>query len=203
MTSRRIVRAKRIFGGQQALAVVAGAGFVALGLGALIRYWVLQALDLRVTKELQEREHPSLAPAMVALTYAGEPTVVPALGVVAALVLRRMGLPKAAKLVLASTVAVPANVALKHFWDRERPDREIVNVAVKTSGTSFPSGHTMGATALYGALGVLAWVHMERRPKRVPVALTLLLIPVGCGVSRIYLGAHWLSDVVAGAALGC
>ncbi|RYG41641.1 phosphatase PAP2 family protein [bacterium] len=202
MPSRRIVRAKKLFEGRRALAVVGGACVVFFGLGAMVRYSILQRLDLVVTKELQERNLPSLEPAMVGLTYAGEPVVVPVLGVIAAAALTSVGLPRAGKMVLLSLLSVPANIVLKTFWDRARPDADIVNVAVETAGTSFPSGHAMGATAFYGALAALAWIHLDPRRTRRPLTILFILLPVGVGISRIYLGAHWLSDVVAGSALG-
>ncbi|RYG31134.1 phosphatase PAP2 family protein [bacterium] len=202
MPSHRVVRAKKLFEGRRALGVVAGACGIFFGLGALVRYSVLQALDLNVTKELQERNLPALQPAMVALTYAGEPVVVPVLGLVSAAAFWRVGLPRAGRLVLLSLLSVPINIVLKTFWDRARPDADIVNVAVETAGTSFPSGHAMGATAFYGALAALAWIHLDPRRTRLPLTLLLIALPVGVGISRIYLGAHWFSDVVAGSALG-
>ncbi|RYG26417.1 phosphatase PAP2 family protein [bacterium] len=202
MASRRLVRAKRIFEGRHALGVAVGACGVAFGLGALIRYSFLQAVDLSVTRLLQREEWPPLDTAMVGFTNAGDPIVVPVLGGVAALALQQMALPRAARLVLMSLGSVPANIVMKNFWDRARPDRKLVNVAVETAGTSFPSGHTMGATALYGSLAALAWIHMDPRTIRLPLTLILVAIPIGVGISRVYLGAHWLSDVVAGYALG-
>ncbi|CAN5727861.1 hypothetical protein BH11ARM2_BH11ARM2_27850 [soil metagenome] len=202
MPSRRVVKTKRLFEGRRALAAVAGACGVFLGLGALVRYSFLQVFDLSVTRELQERKRPSLEPVMVGFTNAGDPLVVPVLGVVSAGILVRAGLPRAATLVLGSLLSVPANILLKTFWDRARPDAKIVHVAVETAGTSFPSGHAMGATAYYGALAAIAWIHLDPRRYRLPLVLVFVAIPVWVGVSRIYLGAHWLSDVVAGSALG-
>ncbi len=202
MPSQRLVKTKRVFEGRRALMAVAGACGVFMGLGALVRYSFLQRFDLKITEELQERNSPVVESVMVGFTNAGDPIVVPILGIVAAGLLWRAGLPRASKLVLASLISVPANVVLKTFWDRARPDADIVNVAVKTAGTSFPSGHAMGATAFYGALAALAWIHLDPKRYRLPLVLVLIAIPIGVGVSRIYLGAHWLSDVVAGSALG-
>lgn len=202
MASRRLVKTKRLFEGRHALGVVVGACGVAFGLGALIRYSVLQAFDLKATRVLQNEEWPPLDKAMIGLTNAGDPIVVPVLGLLAAGALHRAGLPRAARLVLASLVSVPANIVMKNFWDRARPDKDLVNVAVETAGTSFPSGHTMGATAFYGSLSALTWIHLDPRRTRLPLTVGLGTLPVGVGISRVYLGAHWLSDVVAGNALG-
>lgn len=152
--------------------------------------------------DLQKRRRKALDPIMVDLTHSGSPMVLPVVGGVVALVLWRSALPRAAGLVMLSLVAIPINIAMKNFWDRERPDAKIVNVAVGTAGTSFPSGHAMGATAFYGALAALAWIHLDRRHKRLPLTLTFTTLPVMISVSRVYLGAHWLSDVIGGSAVG-
>jgi len=202
MASRRITKVKRLFEGRRALVAIAGACGIFVGLGVLVRYSILQKFDLEVTKDLQERAVPKLEPVMIGFTNIGDPLVVPILGVAVSALLWRLGLPRAAKMVLGSLVSVPANVVLKTFWDRTRPDAKIVTVAVETAGTSFPSGHAMGATAFYGGLAALAWIHLDPRRTRLPVCIILVSLPVGVGISRIYLGAHWLSDVVAGNALG-
>lgn len=202
MASLRIARTKRLFEGRRALAVIVLAGIVFLALGVLVRYSFLQAFDLHVTKELQEGNWPPLEAIMMGFTFAGSPAVLPVLGAISAVILWRLTLPRAAYLVLASLLAIPTAILMKTWWDRARPDAEIVNVAVKTAGASFPSGHALGATAFYGALAVLAWVHLDPRRTRLPLTISLIAMPILVDISRVYLGAHWLSDVVAGSALG-
>lgn len=66
---------------------------------------------------------------------------------------------------------------------------------------AFPSGHTTQSVAFYGMLATIVITWMEpRRP--VPVALVAALIAVLVGASRVYLGVHWLTDVLGGFALG-
>lgn len=202
MPSLRLAKTKKLFEGRRALAVAIVACIVFLLLGVLVRYSFLRTFDLDVTRELQKGNWPPLVALMVALTYTGSPAVVPVVGVLAAFGLYRAVLPRAAGLALLSLLAIPIDTVLKTFWDRARPDAEIVHVAVKTAGTSFPSGHAMGSTAFYGALAALAWIHIEdRRTRFVAVGLLCALI-VGICASRVYLGAHWLSDVVGGGAVG-
>lgn len=202
MISKRIAKAKRLFAGRKALAAAGVSCVVFFAIGILIRYSPLQEVDLRVTKELQEVGGPPVRMVMVALTMAGEPVVLPVLGSVAAVCLWAASFSKAAVFVLLSLTSIPLNIGLKTLWDRARPDAEVVSVAVETAGTSFPSGHAMGATSLYGAFAALTWIHLDRRRYRTPITLTLLALPVAIDVSRVYLGAHWLSDVVGGSALG-
>lgn len=202
MASQRVARAKRLFEGRRALAGVGLACVVFFAIGVLVRYSVLQTVDLNVTRELQESNAPPLKGLMLLCTFVGEPLVLGALGVSFAAVLWKDALPRAAGLVLMALGSVPLNMLLKLLWDRARPDAQLVTVAVETAGTSFPSGHAMGGTAFYGALAALAWIHLDPRRTRLPLTLVLIALPVAIDVSRVYLGAHWLSDVVAGSAMG-
>ena len=89
---------------------------------------------------------------------------------------------------------------LKIGFDRPRPDLVPHGSVVYTA--SFPSGHSMMAAVTYLTLGaLLARVQPRRRLKLYLVALAIILT-VAVGVSRVYLGVHWPSDVLAGWAIG-
>jgi membrane-associated phospholipid phosphatase len=66
---------------------------------------------------------------------------------------------------------------------------------------SFPSGHSFGATVFYGLLAYLAWSRLPH-PWNLLVVLLLVLLIILVGLSRVYLGAHFPSDVVVGWLLG-
>lgn len=84
--------------------------------------------------------------------------------------------------------------------DRPRPPVPHLDAAPPTS--SFPSGHTAAAVALYVGLAVIALRSHAPRPAVWPVVTLLCLIPVIVGVSRVYRGMHYPTDVLAGAILG-
>lgn len=89
---------------------------------------------------------------------------------------------------------------LKEVFDRDRPDLVPSQEEVYTA--SFPSGHTMMSTSVYLTLGVLL-AHRERRfaTKGFLIGCAVLLSFL-VGVSRVYLGVHWPTDVLAGWAAG-
>lgn len=94
------------------------------------------------------------------------------------------------------------NVALKKPLDRERPPVDWRDSAVHETNESFPSGHSMGAAIGYGLLGYAAVQALRRRELR-SVVPPLLALHVGMiGFSRIYLRAHWFSDVIGGFTIG-
>jgi undecaprenyl-diphosphatase len=105
-------------------------------------------------------------------------------------------------LYLAVTVGGGAllNQELKRYFERARPD--LAEMLRQAHGYSFPSGHAMGSTVVFGALSYLAFrTATQWRWKAAVVALGATIV-LAVSLSRIYLGAHWISDVVAGIAAG-
>jgi undecaprenyl-diphosphatase len=95
---------------------------------------------------------------------------------------------------------IVASLLLKDFFDRPRPDLVPHGSFVYTK--SFPSGHSMLSTVTYLTLGaVLARVQPSRLLKIYLIALALGISAI-VGASRVYLGVHWPSDVLAGWAAG-
>ncbi|MSQ07067.1 MAG: phosphatase PAP2 family protein [Dehalococcoidia bacterium] len=97
-------------------------------------------------------------------------------------------------------VAVAAGYALKLVVHRPRPEYLIIGPA--HSGLSFPSLHALFATLLGGVVVILAQELLPQRWLRRTVQGLAVLMAVGVGASRVYLGAHWPSDVLGGSLLG-
>lgn len=103
-------------------------------------------------------------------------------------------------------LAIPVNLLLssvintfaKSVFDRPRPD---INQLVEAGGFSFPSGHSFVAISFYGFLIYLTARYCRGRYKYPIMVLLLLAIPC-VGISRVYLGVHYASDVLAGFSLG-
>lgn len=93
------------------------------------------------------------------------------------------------------------NVLLKHTFERARP--HFAEPLLELGTYSFPSGHAMGATVLYGFLACYAARHARSWTGRVlPFVLALVMVAT-VAFSRMYLGVHYLSDVLAAFAEGC
>ena len=92
------------------------------------------------------------------------------------------------------------NLALKHLFHRQRPVLE--NPLVTLSSYGFPSGHTMGATIFYGALALIVSYSVRRWSWRFLVGWIAALAIALVGASRIYLGAHYFTDVIGAIAVG-
>jgi undecaprenyl-diphosphatase len=107
----------------------------------------------------------------------------------------------AALFVLASVIGgVLISQAMKWAFARPRPD--LVPHGAEVFSASFPSGHSMMAAVVYLTLGaLLARTQSDRAVKAYVLAVAVLLAAL-VGASRVYLGVHWPTDVLAGWALG-
>ena len=106
----------------------------------------------------------------------------------------------ALRLVVGVSGGMLLNLLLKHLFLRARPD--LANPLLTLTTYSFPSGHTMATTLFYGTLCAFA-VSRLRGPywRALAIGVSLLMIAL-VGFSRIYLGVHYLSDVLAAIAEG-
>ena len=91
------------------------------------------------------------------------------------------------------------NTILKHIFVRPRPD--ILRLVTEKS-YSFPSGHSMINASIYTILILLLLKNADKKGKRIIVSVSLLVLLGLIGLSRIYLGVHYLGDVIAGWILG-
>lgn len=93
------------------------------------------------------------------------------------------------------TLVLALNQVLKQIVHRPRPEGFRL---IAESGYSFPSGHSMVAMAFYGLLAWMVWRYEKDRVVRWVCCLGFSLVVVAIGLSRVYLGVHYATDVIAG-----
>jgi undecaprenyl-diphosphatase len=140
----------------------------------------------------------SLDGLMVALTVSGDfkwMTTACALAVAALVVLHERR--EAAFVATCGVAAALLSTVLKLVFARARPDSSLGYLVDLPSSFSFPSGHAMGSACVAGSLAVVAFAKLGAPWRWVAVSGALLYI-LGVGISRIYFGVHFASDVLGG-----
>ncbi len=107
---------------------------------------------------------------------------------------------KGTKLVLAAASALLASHGLKALFARPRPD--LLEPLIETTTYSFPSGHAFLSAVVYLLVACLLTSNIKSRPCRISIWVVSITMTGLVGLSRIYLGVHWPSDVLAGWILG-
>jgi undecaprenyl-diphosphatase len=156
-------------------------------------------LDTLATPFLHGLANPTLDAVMAGASTVGSVAIIPILFAGAIVVLasrRRFG--AALFLTIASGGALLVNELMKLFFHRPRPQLAWSHVP---PDYSFPSGHTMNSVAFYLAIAVIVWSILGRRPGIVALVGAIALCTL-IGVSRIYLGFHYFTDVFGGALAG-
>lgn len=104
------------------------------------------------------------------------------------------GLPVA----ITSLVSRIVNITAKNIIDRPRPEFKVL----EASETSFPSGHAQNNMAFYIAILLVALLIVASPKWRVVLKISLIALPLIIGITRIYFGVHYVSDVLAGWGIG-
>ncbi|HZC05955.1 MAG TPA: phosphatase PAP2 family protein [Ktedonobacterales bacterium] len=158
--------------------------------------------DLPFTRELQETTNPLLAGTMTFISAIGYPVQSAILLVVAVIMLWVIRLRLEALFMIVSLLADALSGLLKILVGRHRPLPSLVHVMQPLSDGSFPSGHTLHYTVFYGFLIFVVATNFRPSWPRT-TAIVILAIPIALiGLSRVYLGEHWVTDVVGGYLIG-
>lgn len=162
----------------------------------------LVRLDTAAARHLHDwvRGSDRLIAGLKVLTFFGTPVWFFAIVTPAAVWVWRQGHPRLAVfLVVTALGGGLVDTVVKLIVDRSRPS--LVDPVATAHGKSFPSGHAMSSTFVYGALLLVFLPVVRRRLRPVLLALTAVLV-VAIGFSRLALGVHYITDVVGGVVLG-
>jgi len=157
-------------------------------------------LDNRIADELHEHATRPLTEFFEAVTTLGNGIVLAGVTAIAAYLLaRRRYYAEAVLMVLAFVGAEVLSYSLKLAFRRDRPF--FTDPLATVSTYSFPSGHATVSVAVYGALCLVLVRRLTGPTRLVCLAAAVLLVSL-IGFSRLYLGVHFLSDVLAGFSVG-
>jgi undecaprenyl-diphosphatase len=189
-------------GSPVAIASLAGCLILLIILGWLFQeVWEKEAFsfDTNVLLWIHQSANPLLDSIMVAITGLGNPPMV-----AATIVSTTFWLWKKRKYLQLKVFAliciggIAFNVGLKLVFTKTRP--HLWNQLIVETTFSFPSGHALGASIMYGFLAYLLATEFPRFSRLIYAAMIGLILMIG--FSRLYLGVHWLTDVIAGYVIG-
>ncbi|GAA2058787.1 phosphatase PAP2 family protein [Williamsia deligens] len=182
-----------------AVTLVLVAAVLGLGLAIAVHHDPAAGADRSTLRWVLDHRTPWVTHLATALSDVFSPTWVAVAAVVVAVVLIRRDrrLDRGARVLGVVAIAGALAEVLKVAVDRLRPP-EMDQVGSPEAAMSFPSGHVTGTCAL--VLGLAVIVTARRRARVIAVAVAAV-VSVAVGASRLYLGAHWLTDVVASVAV--
>jgi membrane-associated phospholipid phosphatase len=160
-------------------------------------------IDLVITRAVQSFDHPWFSVLMHAISWPGNAPypIFIILGV--GILFYLSGLSwEGLMAVIAGGGVQAVNLALKIIIGRPRPADDLVSIILEATGYSFPSGHVMFYSGFFGFLIFLLFTLFKTSPLRLLSIGFLALLIILVGPSRIFLGVHWASDVLAAYLLG-
>jgi undecaprenyl-diphosphatase len=174
---------------------LAGATFFSLAWDVASAAAIVQ-VDTRIANWLHAHHVPNLTTLMLVVTHANSTIAMCAWTGLFAWILWRLREPYwIVTLFLAMTGGLALNLMLKQAYERSRPVFE--DPVVVLHSFSFPSGHTAGATLFYGVLAAFLVSRFYDHGRRVACVVAAIIAIALVAFSRMYLGAHFLSDVLA------
>jgi membrane-associated phospholipid phosphatase len=161
------------------------------------------AIDLQITKAIQTINIPIFA---FLMTIASWPGFTPQSMIITGLIILLIysfGLHwEAVMAFIAAAFSIAINVLVKDLIQRPRPASNLVNVIETLNSYSFPSGHVMFYLGFFGFIGFLAFSLLKPSLNRSFILVLFGSLILLIGISRIYLGQHWASDVLGAYLLG-
>lgn len=179
----------------------AGDGFIDLAEKVHAKNSALDQADAHVHDWTVSERSPGATLFFTAMTYIGGPVGVAAIVVAVSIILAfRRRWRWLIYLVVTAGGGGLLNLELKRYFARARPD--VAEMIRRANGYSFPSGHAMGSAVAFGALAYLAFRTIRSWPAKAAVMAFLYTLIAAVALSRVYLGVHWISDVLAGVTAG-
>lgn len=153
----------------------------------------IMKLDIMGYSLISSIINPSITQIAIIITNLGGAIVVGALTIISFILIKNKKI--SFTILLNVVIATILNILLKNIIQRPRPDAFRL---ISETGYSFPSGHSMVSMAFYGFLIYLSVKYLKNKKFKVVLITFLSILIILIGISRIYLGVHYTSDVIAG-----
>ena len=188
---------------KKAVYVVLGLILLFLLLTAFVSLLPTTFIDLEFSEEIQEHNFPLLDMVMKGVSWFGTQWVAISLALGAASIFLLVGFRREALFLSLTLLSSVVAFGIKVLVNRPRPTEDLVRIVEKAQHQSFPSGHTTYYVTFFGFLIFLLF-RLRQVPQfvRWSVGVFSLLLILTVPFSRVYLGDHWFTDVVAGFVLG-
>jgi undecaprenyl-diphosphatase len=160
-------------------------------------------IDIQFSKEIQQDCHPALDFLMKSISWFGITAVATAMVLGSALIFVIIRHWREAIFTVATFLVAAITYGIKILINRPRPAEDLVKIAEDTQHQSFPSGHTSFYVTFFGFM-IFLLVRNKYLPRWLRYSLVVIALALIFSIpfSRIYLGAHWFTDVAAGFVLG-
>jgi len=176
----------------------------AIALSFTAHIFAVFPFDLKISHELQEEKNPVFASGMQGVSAIGDTWIgIVMVVAVSAFFIARRQLPEAG-FILATLSSFVLIAFVKVSVARPRPPYFFLDPAgilQSINQYSFPSGHVLFFVVFFGFIAYLAWLHQTGLARILVIAICSALV-ILIGPSRVYLGAHWASDVVGSYIIG-
>ena len=181
--------------------VAFGALWIFVNIAERVRRGSTQAFDVAVLRFMERHQTPFLDNAAIEVTFLGTGVIVIMIVAVSGMFLWLTKHKHSALLLMVATAGgILLNGLLKAGFDRPRP--QVFEWGQHTVSSSFPSGHSMSAATVYMTVAYLAARLQRRRISRALTLLAATVVIVLIAASRLYLGVHYPTDVLAGIVIG-
>lgn len=163
----------------------------------------INSFDINISRFVQKSQHPTLDSIMIFVSAFGNVSVAFVCMLITALIFWIFKYKREALFVMAISFTGVITFSLKRLFSRPRPTDEYVTLIESYKNHSFPSGHTLSYIVFFGFL-----IFLMQQLKDIPTYLrniisifSYFMFIVG-PISRIYLGAHWFTDILGGVLIG-
>lgn len=179
--------------------------FISTALFAILTVLVVAdqtvVIDRELILSLRESASPVLTALLLAVTFTSGRLAIPAVILFAAALYKRSGFRTAAYYVCACATAQALNAIIKHGVDRARP-HDVSPRLTSAGGLAYPSADVMLAVVIFGLGAVLLSATIRAPRLRIASVGASAFFVIAAAIARVYLGAHWPTDVLGGALAG-